>query len=252
MTNRNNIHILVIEDEADLCEAITSYLCLEGFDATGVGDTIQATEILSAQPMDIIILDIGLPFKDGLSWLDEIRLFSHTGVIISSARGEKSDRLKGLKTGADAYLVKPIDFEELILLIENIYDRIAIIKNSPFQPNDPLTLNLNSSDANQHQQWVLNKKHWQLISPKSDTISLTKSEFDLLMTLFTNQSNTVTKKTIITNLGQHIDSYDFRRLEILIRRLRKKVKETSGLDLPIKTIHAVGYAFTADTGMISD
>jgi two-component system response regulator PhoP len=98
----------MIEDEEDICEAVVSYLVLEGFNVHGVSNTIQADKILAQQKVDIIILDLGLPDKDGLEWLKETKVMLNIGLIIATARAEVSDKLKGLSIGADAYLIKPV------------------------------------------------------------------------------------------------------------------------------------------------
>lgn len=216
--------VLVIEDEAALLEALVTYLNMEGFTADGVSSLHAASQWLRTHQLDVLVLDLGLPDGDGLKWLSEQAVMRHKGVIITTARGEDSQRIEGIRAGADIYLVKPIQLEELASLVNNLMRRIRT-KHTP--------------------NWTLNRTHWSLQSPTGLKVKLTHSEAVLLHKMTHYPGQAVSRQDLVISLGHDPQVYDFRRLEILVRRLRNKTKEVLGTDLPLETVHKVGYAFTA-------
>lgn len=219
--------VLVVEDEPDLCEAMVSYLNLEGFLTDGVGSTSAADAWLQTHPVDIVVLDVGLPDCDGISWLNQSEAIKGKGIVMATARHELQDRLRGLKAGADAYLVKPIDLEELQAIVRNVAGRIELCKTLP------------TTD------WHLDALGWSLTAPDGSTIKLTRSETLLLNVLATQPGQTVSKDVLIGALGHRPDSYDPRRMEIMVRRLRNKVRTQTSVQFPLETDHGQGYAFAA-------
>ena len=222
----NPVHILVVEDEPALQEAMVSYLNLSGFIADGVGSVAGAKSWMQTHRIDILVLDLGLADGDGLMLLKEFKL-EDKGLIITTARSEPSDRLTGLKAGADVYLIKPIILEELIAIIRNLSRR----------------LNLNPSKS-----WSLDTACWLLASPDNKTVKLTMLEMAFLSCLADSPSAVVSKDSLIIALGQQPSDYDPRRMEILVRRLRTKIKNSLHCEVPIETVHGQGYVFT---GLIS-
>jgi DNA-binding response OmpR family regulator len=224
----NRLKVLIIEDEPDLCEGITSFLQLEGIDATGVTSSHAADAWLNQHQTDIILLDIGLPDQDGVTWLRQRQ--SHPfGIIITSARGELSDRMRGLSAGADAYLVKPVELSELILIIRNLAQRLGF-QSTPI--------------------WSINPLTWALTTPDKRQVRLTASESAIITRLATDAGQTVSRDELILALGYQPLSYDIRRMEILIRRLRNKVRDQLNAPLPLETVHGHGYAFAEQIGIV--
>jgi DNA-binding response OmpR family regulator len=222
----NPAHILVVEDEPVLQEAIVSYLNLSGFIADGVASLAGAKSWMLTHRFDILLLDLGLDDGDGLSLLDDFNL-QNKGLIITSARSEASDRLIGLKAGADLYLVKPVLLEELAVNIHNLSRRLNISATKP---------------------WVLDTSTWLLESPDNKSVKLTMLEMGFLTCLADTPSVVVSKDSLIIALGQQPSDYDPRRMEILVRRLRTKIKNSLHCEAPIETVHGQGFVFT---GIIS-
>ena len=210
------IYILVVEDEPDLCEAMVSFLELEGFKANGVGSAAAADAWLKAHPTDIIILDVGLPDQNGISWVRQVETASDKGLIVITALGELPDRIRGLKAGADAYLVN------------NVANRLGYGKPSATP------------------SWSLNNVRWELTPSAGNPIKLTRSETTLLSTLAASPGQTVLRDTLIRALDYDPQTYDSRRMEILVRRLRNKIRLQTRMRLPLETIHGLGYAFAED------
>lgn len=215
------VHILVVEDEPALQEAMVRYLNLSGFIADGVGTVAGAKSWMKTHRIDILVLDLGLADGDGLMLLQEFKL-EDKGLIITTARSEPSDRLIGLKAGADVYLIKPLILQELTAIILNLSRR----------------LNIKPSKS-----WSLDTSCWLLESPDNQTVKLTMLEMAFLGCLATSPTELVLKDSLIIALGEDPVEYDPRRMEILVRRLRTKVKNSLACDVPIETVHGRGYVF---------
>ena len=215
--------ILVVEDETPLREAMVTFLTMEGMHAEGVGTLEAATAWRTAHAMDAMILDLGLPDGDALAWLASHPV-GHAGLVICSARGHPPERIAGMQSGADAYLVKPVQLEELSLLVQKLLKRLKAPANNT---------------------WTLDKVHWTLAAPSGRQLKLTHSEAQVIQMLAQSPGAAVSKNDIVIALGHQPASYDMRRMEILIRRLRNKAKEQLGTELPLETAHRLGYAFTA-------
>jgi len=218
--------ILVIEDEAQLRDAMVRYLNMDGFTADGVGSLAAAEAWMTTHEFDILVLDLGLPDGDGREWLAARPALLEKGVLVASARGDDAERLAGVRAGADAYLVKPVQLEELASLAANLARRMRVATSAPGP-------------------WVLHPVRWTLESPQGVSVRLTPSETRLLGVLASEPGATVPRNALVLALGEDPVVYDPRRMEILVRRLRNKVREATGEALPLETVHAVGYAFAA-------
>lgn len=225
MLNDTPVRVLIIEDDPALREPLVSFLMLEGMQAQGVDSLEAADHAIRGQELDVLLLDLGLPNGNGLTWLSHRTDLSDKGVIITSARSDALSRVSGIRAGADMYLVKPVLPEEIASLIHNLMKRLRVQKS---------------------QAWVLDTKSWQLQAPDGKKLKLTHSEHALVQTLAKASGRVVTKETLATGLGHVPEIYDYRRLEVIIRRLRNKVRETLGVTLPLETAHRMGYSFTAD------
>ena len=220
----SNGRVLVIEDEDDLQEALVTYLNIEGFTADGVSSLSAASQWIRTHQFDVLILDLGLSDGDGLQWLVQNEMLRQKGVIITTARGDSKQRIEGIRSGADVYLVKPIQLEELASLVSNLMRRIQ----APTLP-----------------QWTLSKMNWTLNSPTGVSVKLTHSEAVLLQKMADHPGQAIARQDLVISLGHNPETYDFRRMEILVRRLRNKIRDALGDELPLETVHKVGYAFTS-------
>lgn len=217
------IRVLVVEDEPDLREAMVAYLEMVGFVVAGAGSLRQADQHLAAHAVGVLVLDLGLPDGDGLDWLGARPRSREQGVVVTTARGEVRERVSGVRAGADVYLVKPVQMEELASLINNLAQRLQ-----PGQAN----------------VWLLDRTSWQLASPEGRMVKLTATEHVLLARLAQSPGVAVSRQELVHCLGHDPRYYDPRRMEILVRRLRNKVRVSLGCPLPLETAHGLGYAFT--------
>ena len=225
----NGARILVVEDEANLREATVAYLQLEGFIPVGVGTLGAAQLLLEVQDFDLLVLDLGLPDGDARVWLEQRVVQKEQGVIVTTARGERSERVAGAQAGADCYLVKPVDLDELVAMARNLLRRLR-----PDAPSD----------------WTLDVLKWTLRSPEAKMFKLTHSELVILVALATRVGESVSRDELALALGHDPLAYDPRRLEVLVRRLRNKLTEHLGYPPPLETVHGQGYAFTAPIAVI--
>ncbi len=216
-------YTLVIEDDPNQREAIVTFLNLEGIAADGVGSLKIAERWLAIHRLDILIIDLGLPDGDGLEWIGQHPDLKSKGIIVTTARGRPEERVLGVKAGVDSYLVKPIHLEELTAVVRNVYRRI--------------------SKPDEEQAWTLDILAWDLTAPNRTTIKLSRSETLVLNVLAQCGGSGASREALIKGLGQNPEIYDWRRMEILVRRLRGKVEQKLGLPLPLRTIHGYGYAF---------
>lgn len=215
--------VLVIEDEPDLLNATVTYLNLEGLVTDGVGSLAAADSWLRTHNADLLVLDLNLPDGDGLQWLNGLANWRDKGVIITTARGLEHERIEGVRNGVDVYLVKPVALEELSYLLLNLWNRLR----GKFE-----------------QHWILQFQGWLLQPPVGKPIRLTHSELMVLKRLASQCGQPVTREALVEALGQNPVVYDYRRMEVLIRRLRNKVRESCGIDLPLVTVQRIGYALT--------
>lgn len=217
--------IMVVEDEVDFREVLVEFLCLKGYEATGV-DSIESYQSLEdLASYDLMVLDRSLPDGDGLEILKAHRKHSSIPVIILTGIGHVDERIKGLDADADQYLVKPVVMPELISIISR-YARQA-------------ALNTSKIDA----AWILSPRYWELKSPTGLQIKLTNSEYNLITCFEGVNGRPVARERLITALGFNPETYDVRRIESLISRLRTKIKDGGIDEFPLSTVYGGGYAF---------
>lgn len=220
------MHILIIEDEAELARHISRALLRTGHLATLRHDGNEGLAAALTLLPDLIVLDLGLPGRDGFSVLAELRRRGNsTRVIILTARGEVEQRVKGLKAGADDYLPKPFSLDELIARIEAMGRRG--ISSAP-------TDILKTADL------IMDVPH-RRVTRAGNVIALSPREFEVLQVLMQEPGRYFSRTELCERVWQREHTYDTRTVEIFITRLRKKI------DLPyaahlIHTMRGVGYS----------
>lgn len=231
--------VLIVEDEEDLRQAMIDYLTLEGWDVTGAGDIAGCQPWLRDPRGGVVVLDLGLPDGDGLVGLAHQIERQRHGLVLATARGRLEDRIRGYNEGGDAYLVKPVDLRELVAVVRGVASRLS--RRLPDQPTQPPP-NLGI--------WTLGIVKWRLTAPNGAQCALSNYEVRLL-TLFAEQPGlTLTKAEMIRGVDREGRGYEPRNLEILIRRLRNKCEEEMGMEIPIQTVHRLGYAFLAEIRVV--
>lgn len=221
------MRLLIVEDEISILEALQKGLKKDGYavDIAPAGD--EAIELLSFNTYDLIVLDINLPGVDGFSILKDLRKNNpDTRVIIVSANREIEDRIKGLDLGANDYLVKPFDFQELKARIRSLLRREFVSKPNILK-EDGLELNLSTLK----------------ISYDGKDIPLTLKEYSILKYLLQNKGRAVSSEELFNHVwDDHADPFT-KVIRVHIYSLRKKLISATGKDDIITTLKGVGYLF---------
>ena len=219
------MHILVVEDQADLARHIVSALIRSGHTATAVHDGLEALNAILADPPHLVVLDVNLPSMDGFTILTRLRKAQcATRVLILTANSEVEDRVKGLNAGADDYLAKPFAMDELLARVNVLGRRGGAIAES-----DVLRLG----------DLLMDVPH-RRVTRKGERIELSPREFEVLQILMTEPGRIFTRNDICERIWQRDHQYDTRTVEIFIMRLRKKL-EQEGRPTLIQTVRGVGY-----------
>jgi len=223
--------ILLIEDEQSLRESIEMYLKTEGFLIETAIDFISASQKLADYQYDCVLVDITLPFGNGLDLIRQVKAQQlNVGIIIISAKNSIEDRILGLDLGADDYLSKPFSLAELNSRIK------AIIRRNNFKGNKSIQLNEITITPEE-----------RVVKINDEPIALTGKEFDLLLFFIMNKNRVVSKNTIAEHLwgddSDQMDSHDF--IYVHLRNLKKKLGEKGCTDY-IQNIYGIGYNFNLD------
>lgn len=224
------MRILYAEDETSLRSLITRRLTEDGYSVDSCQDGREALDYLAVTEYDAVILDIMMPRLDGLSVLRQLRREGrHTPVLLLTAKGSVEDRVTGLDSGADDYLVKPFSYEELSARI-----RVMLRRQAVEAPSNELTL----ADV------ILNR-NTRRVTRGSLEINLTAKEFSILEYLMHNKGIVLSREKI----EQHIWNYDYEGasnvIDVYIRCLRKKI-DLEGMPKLIHTVRGVGYVMRED------
>ncbi len=225
--------VLLVEDSARLAASIRDYLERHAFEVFIEGDGLAVAERFERLKPDLVILDLMLPGKDGLTLCRELRRHHAIPILILTAKGENIDQVLGLEMGADDYVVKPVEPRVLLARVEALLRRT---RAAPAQPRDAkLVAGRVAIDAARRSATL--DRH---------AVELTTGDFDILWLLASRQGNVVTRDEILRVVrGIDYDGLD-RSIDARICRLRRKLQEAGGSEAMIKTVRLRGYLFTGD------
>jgi len=224
--------VLLVEDERDLGSVVKQYLEMMDFE---VEWHLNAESILinavKSNTYNIMIIDVAMPGMDGFQLAEKIaRPGNGTPFLFLTARNEKHDKLHGLRLGADDYITKPFDIDELVLRIKNILRRNNAGNSNAYQPNV----------IQKHD--VIFYKDFQKISVAGNEISLTAREAELLEYLFKNENRILKREDILLQLWGENDFFLGRSLDVFISRLRKHLSKSE--KITIKNAYGIGFIFS--------
>ncbi len=231
----DNGHILIVDDQQEICDVVQEYLTGEGYRVSTAHDGAGMRRVLSQSPVDLVILDLMLPGEDGLTLARALRSESGIGIIILTGRGETVDRIIGLEMGADDYLPKPFHLRELLARVKAVLRRAHDRSGEGPQP---------ARSRAKFAGWSLDLSSRELQSPSGEPVRLTTGEFDLLAA-FVNNANQVLSRDRLLDLARNREAGPFdRTIDVQVGRLRRKLDEDPQNPNLIKTVRGSGYIFT--------
>ena len=233
--NLNTKHILLIDDDRELSSLLVDYLGQHNFTVHCCFDGKSGLEQAFNSKFDLILLDVMMPNLDGFEVLKALGSQHKTPILMLTAKGDNSDRIKGLELGADDYLAKPFHHKELLARINAILRRILITQS-------------NDQKAGLHQDIILSVNNVQLnhatreVSCHEQVIELTGTEYHILTLLMEQQGNIVNKEYLSEQvLGRKLSPFD-RSIDVHVSNIRRKLLPVCQNE-KIKTIRGAGYLF---------
>lgn len=230
----NKPSILLVEDEENLHEALKLNLELENYEITSAFTGSEALQKVQSEYFDLIILDVMLPDVDGISITETIRVQNnHVPILILSAKNTSSDRVLGLKKGADDYLTKPFNLEELLLRVQKLIE-----KNKKMQDKDSV------GDTYQFGGHTVDFNAQEAVTKEGQRIQLSKKEAMLLKLLFENKNDVVPREKILQTVWGYNVYPTTRTIDNFILNFRKYFEHDSRNPQYFHSVRGVGYKYT--------
>lgn len=221
-------HILVIDDDDRIRELVARYLKENGFFVSTAENAAQAKEVLSFAEYDALVVDVMMPGQDGMDFTQELRRVSDVPVLLLTAMDETKDKIKGLTYGADDYLTKPFDPQELVLRIR------AILRRKP----QPQAMETETKIG----RWIYRSTHNELVD--GDThVKLTDGEANLLNTLLQKKGTVMSREALSASCDMDPDK---RTVDVQVTRLRRKLEENSNMPRYLQTVRGKGYVLRTE------
>lgn len=224
MSQRQPQHILVVEDEAVIAEAIASRLISEGYDVSVAVDGPSAVQLDNDIRPDLIVLDLNLPGFDGIEVCRQVQAVRRVPVIMLTARDDETDMLVGLGVGADDFMRKPFSPRELVARVKAVLRR-AEHTTGPSLPSGSLEIDPKT----------------RLVTQRGELVHLTPTEFDLLRSLVEAKGGVLTRDQLLAMVWGYRDGSGVRTVDTHVRSVRRKLGDGT-----IRTVHGIGYAFAED------
>jgi two-component system, OmpR family, alkaline phosphatase synthesis response regulator PhoP len=234
--NNQKLSILLVEDEENMHETLRLNLELEGYEVTSAYDGIEALKAVQDEYFDLIIMDIMLPEIDGISVTQNIRLTNNeVPILILSAKNNSADRVLGLKKGADDYLTKPFDLEELLLRVQKL-----ISKSKKLQDKSTI------GDTYSFGGHIINFKAQIATNARGEKIELSKKETMLLKLLIENKNEVVTREKILQSVWGYNVYPTTRTIDNFILNFRKYFEDDSRNPKYFHSVRGVGYKYAEE------
>jgi two-component system OmpR family response regulator len=227
-------HILVVDDDPEIGALLVRYLDKHGFTVSVAVDGNGLRAALAQRPVDLILLDLGLPGEDGLSLLRDLQQGWRGPVIVISGRGESVERVVGLELGADDYVTKPFDFRELLARVRSVLRRSA----KPAAEAAPARTLLEFDGLR------LDVEGRRLLDREGNDIGLTTGEFELLQAFVSRPNQVLSRDQLMNALHGRDAGPSDRTIDMQVGRLRRKVEADPAEPRLIKSVRSAGYVFT--------
>jgi two-component system alkaline phosphatase synthesis response regulator PhoP len=221
-------NILVVEDEPEIARVIRDYLQAAGFTVSVAADGERALQSARTSHPDLVVLDLGLPGRDGLDVTRELRRTSDVPIVVVTARGDEADRIVGLELGADDYVVKPFSPKELVARVRALFRRV----DARDEPGDIIRVADMEIDIPRMR-----------VTVNGRAVELTASEFQLLAAMAREPGRVFTRGQLLDVLhGVAFESYE-RAIDAHVKNLRRKIEPEPGETRYVQTVYGVGYRF---------
>lgn len=234
-------HILILEDEPSIAESLIFVLQAESFSTHWETLANKAIAYLHTTPVDLVVMDVGLPDMTGFEACKQVRKFSEVPVIFLTARGAELDRVIGLEIGADDYVVKPFSPRELAARVKAILKRTRPLLAAAQTPASDTTADASNSNTGAR-EFIIDQEQ-KIIFYHQHALNLTRLEFSLLQTLVAHPGKVFSREQLLDALGISPDAGYDRNIDGHIKTLRAKLRLIAAAAEPIKTQRGFGYAY---------
>lgn len=227
--------ILILEDEIGIRSFVSINLKREGYEVIEAGTGAEAIEKLSTEKnISLALLDIMLPDTSGIEICKHIRKeYDNMGVIMLTAKSQEDDKIEGFLSGADDYIIKPFSIKELLMRVQALIRRVK--KDSDSKKNNMIDTPPFLLDPNKRKLY------------KNEVeVDLTPTEFSIVKYLMTNDSQSLSRDQILEEVWGSADLYDYKIVDVNIRRIRNKIEDDPSKPKFIQTVWGYGYSFRRD------
>ncbi|MCY0856963.1 response regulator [Cupriavidus sp. D39] len=230
------LHLLIVDDDPQIRSMLAEYLATFGIEADGAEGGAAMRAAMATRDYDLVVLDLSLRGENGLALCREIRERGDLPVIMLTARTELADRVVGLEVGADDYVTKPFEMRELVARIHTVLRRTrgGGVKRSAAVGGHELRFG----------SWRLNTTLRQLVDGEETVVPLSNAEFRLLLAFIEHPNRVLDRELLINQArGRDLDVFD-RSIDLLVSRLRQKLRDDPRDPTLIRTVRGEGYVFT--------
>jgi len=232
-------HILIVEDDFASRSLLVSYFEKEGYQISETEKADDLVQRVEQNKIDLVLLDINLPGKDGLTLTRELRAASRVGIILVTSKGDEIDRIVGLELGADDYVTKPFNPRELLVRAKNLLWRVR-------ETVEPQRDNGRQPHQWHFEGWSLDGSKRLLIAPDETSERLPEGEFKLLQALITNAGQVLSRDQLMDAIHDREWTPNDRSVDVLVGRLRRKLRDNPSDPHFILTAHGAGYMFAGE------
>lgn len=225
-------NLLIIEDEPITRAQLAAHFEKEGFNVFAREDAEDIESIIRDEQIELCLIDINLPGKDGLTLTRELRANSDVGIILVTGKDEQVDRIVGLESGADDYVTKPFDPRELLSRVKNLLWRVKAQEKQK-----------EKGFKRTFEGWSLDLNKRQLLTPEGKVQTLSAGEFHLLLALIESSGEVLTRDQLMNKIRNREWYPDDRYIDVLVGQVRRKFRQHAPNTTFITTIHGTGYLF---------
>ena len=237
--HQNNPQILIVEDEAVTRNMLKNIFEAEGYQVFEATDGSQMHEVLEQQTINLVIMDINLPGKNGLMLARELRETTEVALMFLTGRDNEIDKILGLEIGADDYITKPFNPRELTIRARNLLNRTMVEEKEAISTSQNI-------EQYRFNGWTLDINSRSLITPEGEENKLPRSEFRALLHFCENPGKIQTREDLLLKMtGRKLKPHD-RTVDVTIRRIRKHFEDHPNTPEIIVTIHGEGYRFCGE------